>query len=315
MLLTLQEMELNFLHLLRDASNEFLDAIFEAITFLGEQYALIVLLVIIFYAFDRKKGERIMYAIFSCSLLNGIVKLFVQRPRPFSSDVANPVTPARQETATGYSFPSGHTQNSSVAYSSVALNFRKKWILIVVPIVIALIGFSRLLLGVHYPTDVIVGLILGVGSAFLCYFLMNKFEHDFKKKMLLYLGTALVFLPFVVYFYISYKIKLSSTDDIELLYRSYKDMFVSYGLFLGFILAVYLEHKYVNFKDTTLVSHKILRVVFGLIFVIATYALLSVVFKAINKFCVELDIIRYFMVSVVGIGLYPIIMKKWLFKD
>ncbi|NLJ99069.1 MAG: phosphatase PAP2 family protein [Tissierellia bacterium] len=62
-----------------------------------------------------------------------------------------------------YSFPSGHTSASFAIATTVALNIPK--LSIVVFIIALIIGVSRIYLGVHYPTDVVAGMILGIGSA------------------------------------------------------------------------------------------------------------------------------------------------------
>lgn len=318
MLLALQEMELSFLHTLRNASNSFLDLLFEGITFLGEQYVYIVIVLLVYFAIDKKKAENIVYAIFFSALVNGVLKLLVHRPRPFSSEVSNPVTPAREETATGYSFPSGHTQNSAVTYTAVALQFRKRWMYIVVPILVCLIGFSRLWLGVHYPTDVLAGLILGAGVAFAAWWITSKFTDTFEKKIKLFCISALVFLPFVIYFYIKYKIGFSAVtgeEEIYIYYKLNRDIIISYGLLLGALIAFIIEHKFVNFKNSSNLKTKVLRFVFALIFALGTYFGLNLIFKAIDPCCVELDFLRYFLVPLVGIGVYPVVTKKWLFSE
>lgn len=316
MLLTLQDVELSFLHTLRDASNSFLDFLFEAITFLGEQYVYIVIIILVYFSIDKRKAENIVYAIFTSALVNGVVKLFVRRPRPFSPEHANPVTPAREETATGYSFPSGHTQNSAVTYTSVALQFRKRWMYIAATILVVAIGFSRLWLGVHYPTDVLVGGILGVGVAFFASFLTSKFTKTFKSKMILFSSTALVFLPFTIYFYVKYKLGLASVgeDELYVYYKLNRDIIISYGLLLGALIAFVIEYKFVNFENTTNLRLRILRPLFALVFALGTYFGLNLIFKAINPYCVELDFLRYLLVPLVGIGLYPLITKNLLFK-
>lgn len=71
-----------------------------------------------------------------------------------------------------YSFPSGHTSASFSIATTIALNMPKLSILVF--FVALLIGISRIYLGVHYPTDVVAGLVLGVGSAIIVHnYLMN----------------------------------------------------------------------------------------------------------------------------------------------
>lgn len=306
MILNLTNLELDFLHLLRNLSNKALDSIFEIITFFGEQYAIIIILVILYYAVSKKIGQRILYSIVTSINFNNFLKLIIKRPRPFSDVHQNPVVPARLETASGYSFPSGHTQNASVTYSSLSINFKKKYVIIPSIILIVLIGFSRLWLGCHYPSDVICGLIFGVSAAFLLNYIHSKLEDSKKKKYYLYIITSLIFLPFIVISFINFY-----SGKAE--YFLTKDAFVSYGLMVGAFCGIFLEEKVLDFKDTTNKKLKLLRTIFGFVFVILVYLILSFIFKKINPECPILDIIRYFMISFTALGIYPIVTKKWLF--
>ncbi|MGX7678392.1 phosphatase PAP2 family protein [Jatrophihabitans sp. DSM 45814] len=94
------------------------------------------------------------------SLLNGAIKQAVGRTRPV---LVNPIA-----TATGKSFPSGHTQSAMVNYGILLLVFlpvvSRRWrplIIVVASIMVGLIGFSRVALGVHYVSDVVGGIIIG----------------------------------------------------------------------------------------------------------------------------------------------------------
>jgi len=98
------------------------------------------------------------------SLLNEAIKAAVGRTRPV---LVNPVA-----TATGKSFPSGHTQSAIVGYGILVLIFlpvvARRWRLALVAIatlMVLLIGFSRIALGVHYVSDVVGALV--IGSAWL----------------------------------------------------------------------------------------------------------------------------------------------------
>ncbi|MDD3171035.1 MAG: phosphatase PAP2 family protein [Bacilli bacterium] len=295
----MKDFEISIIKTLRSISTPFIDGLLQAITFLGEQYVLIALLAVIYFVIDKKAGQRIAYAIFTSLSLNGSIKGLVKYERPFVYDTS--YQPVRVETATGYSFPSGHTQNASVTYTSIALNFKKKWLYWVVGIIIFLIGISRVGLGVHYPKDVIVGWILGIGCAILCNYLHIKFENNLKKRTLLYLITFIIFLPFVFIFW------RNSFSEIEI----YRDFYTGYAMFGGFIAGSFLEGKYVDFNCKNPLSIKLIRLGGAIICVALTQFGLDFIFP---EGYILLDILRYFLVSFVTLGLYPVLFRKTLFK-
>ena len=159
-------MELEILRHIQSISNPFFDFLFQLITICGEQIVLIVIISIIYWALDKKFGEYIAYSVLTSVLVNNAIKDIFKLKRPIGEEG---IRTLREETATGYSFPSGHTQGAASFYGSMAIYMKKKAMYIIATIMIVLIGFSRLYLGVHYPKDVIVGAILGVLTAWICY--------------------------------------------------------------------------------------------------------------------------------------------------
>ena len=122
----LNEFEINILRFFRNVSNNFIDFLMEVFSFLGEQFVVVIILALIYFIYDKKVGRKIAFVIFTSINLNGIIKGTVQRIRPFVYDLN--LNPARLETATGYSFPSGHTQNSSTVFYTVSNHFKKNYL-------------------------------------------------------------------------------------------------------------------------------------------------------------------------------------------
>lgn len=93
------------------------------------------------------------------------LKLSVNRPRPFVTypDIE------KSAKAGSYSFPSGHTSDSFAMATSVSLAFPKWYVITPAFLWACSVGYSRMDLGVHYPSDVLAGAIIGAGSSFLCY--------------------------------------------------------------------------------------------------------------------------------------------------
>lgn len=276
-------MELEILRHIQSIANPFFDFLFQLITMCGEQIVLISIISIIYWALDKKFGEYIAYSVLTSVLLNNAVKDIFKMKRPIGEEG---IRTLREKTATGYSFPSGHTQSSVSFYGAMAIYLKKKAMYIIATIMIILIGFSRLYLGVHYPKDVIVGGILGVLTSLICYKLYNRFEN----KMLLYVITFIVFIPALTFAH--------SADFIK-----------GMGTYLGFVIGMYIEKKYVNFSIEGSTTVKVIRVLLGILILLVLQVGLKAIFPSETIF----SFIRYALISFVGIGIYPMIFKKFKF--
>ena len=124
---------------------------------LGSMFGYLLMLPIIWWGFSWKVGARVFVALVLSVYLNSLIKDAVALPRPFmyADDVANLRTPGE------YSFPSGHAQQAAVFWGLLALHFRKRWFTGLAAALIFLVGFSRVYLGVHFPSDVVAGWALG----------------------------------------------------------------------------------------------------------------------------------------------------------
>lgn len=135
--------------------------IFLALTTLGDIAFYLVFLSLGYWLADRPRFRRVAQIAMVAALLNSLLKAFFQIPRP--ADV-----PALAE-ADGYSFPSGHAQLAATLWLWLALEFRRTWLWLLAPLLIAGIAFSRVYLGVHFPRDVVAGVLIGALTVVACW--------------------------------------------------------------------------------------------------------------------------------------------------
>ena len=154
--------EIELLKLLENIRTDFLNDVFESITILGEETLMILALAVLYFAINKKTAQKVFYVVVTSMSFNGLIKGIAKVPRPFAN---GEITCVRQSTATGYSFPSGHTQTFSTSIMAIAYLLKKNWFYVISLIMIILVGFSRMYLGAHYLSDVLVGGLLGISLA------------------------------------------------------------------------------------------------------------------------------------------------------
>ncbi|MCX6006714.1 MAG: phosphatase PAP2 family protein [Chloroflexi bacterium] len=147
---------INLIIAIQQVHGPVLDNIFRAITFAGEEQFYLVLLPLILWCFDYGFGAVLAILFMISNGVNVTLKDLFQQPRPFD---LNPGL--KLSEATGYGLPSGHAQMSITVWGALAGRLQKKWFWVVAAVIVLLISFSRIYLGVHFPTDVFGGLIIG----------------------------------------------------------------------------------------------------------------------------------------------------------
>lgn len=132
-------------------------SLMKAFTTLGEENFFLVGMPILYWAIDPAMGFRAGFLLLVSNGINGAFKLAFHGPRPFWLDPQ--VKALRVETSFG--IPSGHAQNAAAVWGGLASYLHRPWAWIIAAILAFFIGFSRLVLGVHFPTDVLAGWLIG----------------------------------------------------------------------------------------------------------------------------------------------------------
>ncbi len=272
---------------LSNALPDFAVRFFEVFTMLGEQYALIAFMGMFYWCIDKKRGQFIALSVVSSLCLNNFAKNVFRVRRPF--EVSGKVRVTRKNTATGHSFPSGHTQNAGAAAFSAARGCKNKSAYVVAAVYVLLIGLSRLVLGVHYITDVLGGILF----AFVGVYLAEGAEKLVSRKGQEYL-LVLAVLP--VLSAVSVFIKGAQSHDA----------LTSAGIALGAIIGIVVERKYINFDVQGTKIKKIIRFTGGFAFVVLIMYLLKLIL-ADNGVC---RLIRYAIIGFTATAATPYLFKK-----
>lgn len=144
---------------LQAASGHALDPLFRTITWLGDSTIYLSLLPLALWYGDKSRGTRLALLLLLSLYLNLLLKQVFAIPRPFVVSTAIEA----KDNATSYAFPSGHAQGATTLWLGLAMIYGRPGTLVIGAILIALVSFSRVYLGVHYPQDAIGGILLGLG--------------------------------------------------------------------------------------------------------------------------------------------------------
>ena len=164
---------MELLYALESIRTPFLDKLMGIVTNLGGEAAFIAAAIIVFWCLSKNCGYYMMTVGFAGTIINQFLKLWFRIPRPWVKDPNFTIVESARAEATGYSFPSGHTQNAFAVFGAPARYCKSTALRIVFVLLIALTAFSRMYVGVHTPLDVGVSLIVGTVLVLATYFVWN----------------------------------------------------------------------------------------------------------------------------------------------
>ncbi len=134
-----------------------LDLPFQAVTLLGSEVFFLLFLPFVYWSLDRRTGARLTVLFLLSAWVNAMAKVLAAQPRPYQYDPQV----RRLAKAGGPGLPSGHTQSTVVLWGYLAAQFRRPWLWVLAGALMVLVPLSRLYLGVHFPTDLLGGYLLG----------------------------------------------------------------------------------------------------------------------------------------------------------
>lgn len=294
---------MEILRFLEGIRTPFLDSFFSFVTHLGEETFFIVLGIVFFWCVNKKEGYYILSVGFIGTIINQFLKLLFRIPRPWVRDKNFTIVESARSEATGYSFPSGHTQSSVGVFGSIARYEKAKWLRIICIAICVLVPLSRLYLGVHTPADVGVSLIISLVLVFgLFPFIQNCFE-DTNKMRILFMGMIILSVLYCV-FVNSYN--FPKDTDVENLIHGVANAFKLLGCTLGVWIGFEVDRKYINFETKGNFLCQVLKFVVGLIPILAIKEGLKYPFDLLFGVSYIADGVRYLILVVFVVCVWPL---------
>lgn len=297
-----------FLYFLESIRNPIFDWFFATVTHIGEETFFLAFAIIFFWCVNKRQGYFILITGLVGTVVNQVAKLIFRIPRPWVLDPEFNIIESARAEATGYSFPSGHTQNVAGTFGAIAAYEPKKWKTAVCVTIIALVGFSRMYLGVHTPLDVVVSLLVALGIILL---LRPVFETDesFKKYMpYVVIGSVILSLGFLAYVL---AIRGDNTLDPHNYQSGLKNACTLLGCTAGLVVVHFVDSKYINFDTKAKWYAQLLKLAIGLGIILAIKSGLSAPLTALfgNEYVARA--VRYFLIVVFAGAVWPLTFKKF----
>ncbi len=232
--------------------------IFSAISYLGWEIGLILLVVTVYLVYDKKFGKNLIFSLIASFYSNSILKDIFQDPLPWT-----------RLDQRGFSFPSGHAQNAVATWGFMAYEADKKenkifpWIFL---IIIYLISISRIIIGEHDVDDVVGGLLFGI-SLSLIFIHIEPIISEKVNRLNLNLKIILAIAIPIILFIIGIGI-FPNTDN----HYGYVGALI--GLSIGYLI----ENEKIKYNPSELeIKQRIINLAIGIVIVLVVYLALDLI--------------------------------------
>lgn len=298
---------MDFLRLLASIRTPFFDTLMAGVTYFGSEVAFMAAALLLFWCVDKKQGYYVFLVGAFGTVCNQFLKLACRVPRPWVLDPEFRIVEAARADATGYSFPSGHTQNIVGTTASVFACRREKWVRAVCVVLMLLVPFSRMYLGVHTPLDVSVGFVTALALAAALY---PAFRSDARAKTWTprLLGAMLVFCAaFLVYAVWQSRCDWPAESEALMnVEHGLKNAYTMAGAVLGFIVVYLADEKKLHFDVRAPLLGQIMKLVPGLGLIIGIKAGLKPLTTAIFNGSQAESLVRYFIIVIFAGIVWPL---------
>lgn len=302
---------MDILYALEKIRTPFWNGVMSAMTQLGGEVIFIVAAVVVFWCVSKWEGYYLMTIAFCGTVLNQFLKLICRVPRPWVRDPNFTIVESARAEATGYSFPSGHTQNAIGLFGGMARWGGRRWVRLGLTALALIIAFSRMYLGVHTPADVGVSLVLAAALVLGLYPLMRRAQE--KPRYMGYVLAAMLVVSgaFVVFVETC---GFPADMDAENLASGIGNAWKMLGAVAGMTLAWLLDRRYIHFETQAVWWVQVIKVAVGMALLLAIKSGLKAPLLVLLGHEGLAGGVRYFLLVLVAGAVWPLVfrpMSKW----
>lgn len=292
---------MEFLYLLEGIRNPFLDGFFSLVTHLGSEIVFMVLAVVMYWCVSKQEGLYLLGIGCFGTTVNQYLKLKFRVPRPWVRDPNFTIVESARADATGYSFPSGHTQNAVGTFGCMAMGTKKKirWLYVFLA---ALTAFSRMYLGVHTPADVLISAAIAVVMVVCLRPAFVGLEEKPMKGIWILLAFFIISLLYLVYANV---LELPPEVDQSNLEHGIQNAAKLSGAIFGMMVGYAIDMKWVKFDTKATLIGQVLKCVLGLAVVFAIKEGLKPVLGSGSLS----SAVRYGLMTLMAGGIWPMTFK------
>lgn len=286
--------------------NPVLDTVMSLITHLGEESLFMIAALFVFWCIDKRRGYYLLSVGFVGTLINQWLKIVCRIPRPWVKDPNFTIVKSAQAQATGYSFPSGHTQSVVGWMGGIARFTKYRWLQILCIILMTLTAVSRMYLGVHTPADVGVSFAVAAVLVLLLYPLIES-TLWFPKRMYAITGAMLIlslaFVGFVEFF------PFPPDVDAANLASAVKNAWTMAGAVAGVLIVCVFDNRLLQFPTRAPWWGQAIKLLGGLALVVVVKSLLKAPLLSLCAGHEAAHAIRYFLMVLTAGCLWPMTFR------
>ena len=302
---------MDILYALEKIRTPFWNGVMSAVTQLGGEVIFIVAAVVVFWCVSKWEGYYLMTIAFCGTVLNQFLKLICRVPRPWVRDPNFTIVESARAEATGYSFPSGHTQNAIGLFGGMARWGGRRWVRLGLTALALVIAFSRMYLGVHTPADVGVSLVLAAALVLGLYPLIRRAQE--KPRYMGYVLAAMLVVSgaFVVFVETC---GFPADMDAENLASGIGNAWKMLGAVAGMTFAWVVDRRYIHFETQAVWWVQVIKVAVGMALLLAIKSGLKAPLLALLGHEGLAGGVRYFLLVLVAGAVWPLVfrpMSKW----
>ena len=298
---------MKFLYLLENIRIPGLNEFMLAVTYLGDEIAFLVTALILIWCADKRTGYYVLSVGFLGTIANQFMKLWFRIPRPWVLDENFTILEQAREGASGYSFPSGHTQSSVGTFGAIAYTTKCRVLRLLCIAAVILVPFSRMYLGVHTPLDVSVAALMAAALIFgLKPVILGKNKRVFPLFLAIMVAVSAAFLCFVECY------PFPADIDPHNMESGLKNAYTLFGSILGLVAVYIVDENWLHFPTKAVWWAQVLKVAIGLGLVLAVKSGMKEPLEAIFGVLTG-RAVRYFLIVIVAGIIWPLSFK-WFSK-